>query len=1008
MKKIRVIIFSVIFTVITFLLVSCGDELPESKYEKVEFAFNGVEKSFKNIKLTSNEENTKNGISFDSNVIGLMAAKVNESEYSQIESLYLPSDSQGDKIDDLEYDEPPMIQFQYLKNALEKIGDNFEFGTKYYYDVQNSIYYDVATGKIINDDNYKWNYVFRLALEINIDDNDLITADVSFDIKLTQNNTVYNMNWYVGMELDYDMNDMTPNYTLNMMTDDKGLKGTYVLENDYVNVVDNKINEWRKFNIEADRKVEKDNNHPNFDSYISEGIEYGVDHCKWYKNNNLRKLMNNKGENKRIVANACFNAGLNSTDINGQAFLNKNGISNDKVGEFYTEISDIFGKDIIYSILPDDDDHKNDNDDGSGNDGGSGNDVSGIAIKLDNNTDFGDGNFIVKNVKMSELLTDQQAWKKYDKSTFITPKVYAVDSNNIAGDIFTDINYLDYYFVINNQENSVDKDEYIVNAYKRLNNPDSFTIKVKLGDFSCTFGNSVRIDPDILNSGSSTSDMNELVEAGFPAFVGGNITINKNDNNDFTITGSTENERSVYYDTLKSNEFFRSDSQGDYFVKEAGEKILTVRCNWDNDILAFNTIDENPYEEWNSNKTSEFLDGISIPDVTGAKIHIEYRENQDNTKEIRIWNIPFSEVEEYLESIANNNPDCCFDDGENGFKLRVPDNTNNTYHEVKFVPVENDGFIIYCRTYELLKSKITIDGTDYPVNIDYSENEIKYHFDTPYLPINAVITFTPINFDVTSVLSNSTSDIATFSGLTITPTCYSYYKYEITYSDYNDDIYPYSSYNSDEKAIYLGFIPGESISSNQLSLVRIDGNNPNNYINLREFQYDSQEQAFILYNVNLEVGYNLKISNKKGNDENYTFNVEWITNGIVTKAGTYNFIIYANNPNVVVFYNNNYYYYGGAFGNAQYQLVLRDYIDQNHYVDTTVGTFSYEDNKLIVEANLTAGSEVLIFDQKVNAVSSSFTFDVEGITNGHVTEAGAYKLMIHILNPYVVVEYVQE
>ncbi len=39
-----------------------------------------------------------------------MAAKVNADAYSVIENLYEDSDSQGDKIDELEYNQPPMMQ----------------------------------------------------------------------------------------------------------------------------------------------------------------------------------------------------------------------------------------------------------------------------------------------------------------------------------------------------------------------------------------------------------------------------------------------------------------------------------------------------------------------------------------------------------------------------------------------------------------------------------------------------------------------------------------------------------------------------------------------------------------------------------------------------------------------------------------------------------------------------------------------------------------------------------
>ena len=192
MKKLGLFITTVVsFIGLGFILASCGGGLPGSKYEKVEFALNGVEKSIKENSNKSSKSSDKlssidlnlgiinnNSIysDFNNNMYSIVK---NESAFDAIDRLYTSSDNQGDVIDELEYDQPPMIQFQYLKSALEKIGTGFEFGTKYYYDIQNTVYYDIDSGEIINDENHKWNYVFRLALEINIDDNDLITSSVS-------------------------------------------------------------------------------------------------------------------------------------------------------------------------------------------------------------------------------------------------------------------------------------------------------------------------------------------------------------------------------------------------------------------------------------------------------------------------------------------------------------------------------------------------------------------------------------------------------------------------------------------------------------------------------------------------------------------------------------------------------------------------------------------------------------------------------------------------------------
>lgn len=980
MKKVSTIIASItMLFLVAIALASCGDALPSSSYEKVQFAFNGVEKSLKSVKLSSDEINFNKSNYSKSNIV-LMAAKVNADAYSVIENLYEDSDSQGDIIDELEYNQPPMIQFQYLKAILDDTGSDFEFGTKYYSNITNSIYYDIETGKkkANTETNYKWDYDFKLALEINIDSNDLITCDVSFDVKLTKGSTEYNMDWYVGMELDYDMYDKNPNYKLNMLTDDKNIKGECILENDYVEVKNSKITEWRKFVLESDRKVVKDSSHPNFDSYINEGIEYTVGHLKWYKNSNLRKLMDNKGNNKRIAANALFNAGLNVTDINGAAFTNKNGTENDKIKTFYNEFSRISGSDIIYSLLPDDDkDPEKDK-----------TKPAGIIVMLDENTSFGTQNYIVKNVSMNELFTDSEAWKNQAQDKYILPKIYYTNADGEILDRITDLTPFRYYIVKGNTESLVSNGSLIADIYQQFDKPEMVDIKLVHGDYF-TFIKDVKFTESAYkrDDGQKTADMKELVEAGFPAFIGEKITIAKNDNNDFTIADSTDKERQLYYDSLKNYGFFRADSQGDYFVKEAEEKILTVRCNWDNDVLAFNTIDGNPYEEWNSNKTKEYLGGIEIQQVTGEKIHIEYRENQDNTKEIQIWNIQYYEKQNYLESIINNNSDYVYDGGY-GLRYRIPDDANDIYYEVIFESVDNDGLIIKCESYDILRSKITIDGKDYPASIDYTEHFPEYYFVTPYVAKNTVITFAPINFDVTSVEPNTTTDNFTFSGLTITPTYYEMAKYKFTFG----------GYYKEEKIVYLGLYCEGEYSSNNFMLFREDKNNPGQYMQIGDFYYDSQYKCFISEEVYLEVGTQLYVKNGKGENENFTFDVEGIENGIVKTYGNYRFAMYASNPNVVVVYEN--FYNGGAFKDQQLSLVVWD----SDYINyTTVGTFTYDDNRFIVQVNLEADDVIAVYDQKNEMPINDFVFNVEGIESGFVWTTGTYNLAIYKNNPKVVV-----
>ena len=74
--------------------------------------------------------------------------------------------------------------------------------------------------------------------------------------------------------------------------------------------------------------------------------------------------------------------------------------------------------------------------------------------------------------------------------------------------------------------------------------------------------------------------------------------------------------------------------------------------------------------------------------------------------------------------IINNNSDYVFDGGY-GLRYRIPDDANNIYYEVIFESVDNDGLIIKCESHDILRSKITIDGTDYKLDLLFYHRKLK-------------------------------------------------------------------------------------------------------------------------------------------------------------------------------------------------------------------------------------------------------------------------------------------
>lgn len=346
MKKSNIFVATLSFFLLSSSLIGCGGiKLPTTQYEKVKFAFSGVERSFKNVKTSANKKMLLQPYNRASN----------ESALETLFNLYESNDKRGTSIEDLEYNEPPMIQFQYLKKVLEKVGDSYEFDHKYYDTVTGTLYIDMETGyKKEEDDQYKYNYTFELGISINIDENDLINADVSFDIKVNRNNEEYHSKWYVAIELDYDMDNTSPNYTMSMVTenDERDLPyyNHYTYEYDYVDVSNSSIKEWRKFCFDHENRLIKDEAHPTFDSYM-DGI-YNVDAFSWYKDGNFYKNNSINNEKKKTYASILFNdLGINATDINADSFFNKQGSQNSVIKTCYQEFSKIAKEDIIYSVL---------------------------------------------------------------------------------------------------------------------------------------------------------------------------------------------------------------------------------------------------------------------------------------------------------------------------------------------------------------------------------------------------------------------------------------------------------------------------------------------------------------------------------------------------------------------------------------------------------------------------------------------------------------------------------
>ena len=284
-------------------------------------------------------------ISYGAPLLKLMANSVNSDDISTIYNAM--SVEKETSSPSFEYDEPPMIQFQYLKALYEEVGEDFAFGTKYTYNLTGSVYYDFENRVETESAEFLQQYSFDLSIKINIDDNDLISAIVGFDITYTNGGISRNQKRYTEFILDYDMNETSPTYELTMIDiddllsfesdDEKYISAEY----DYVNVEKNTIKEWRKFGVCSPNTLA---------NYQDNDFIYKYSVLRAYKDNKLYKTTNpfNKNINlKNAVLGLGFIDALTSRDV----FNRETGIENNKIQVVFNKFNNILGKDIVNSFI---------------------------------------------------------------------------------------------------------------------------------------------------------------------------------------------------------------------------------------------------------------------------------------------------------------------------------------------------------------------------------------------------------------------------------------------------------------------------------------------------------------------------------------------------------------------------------------------------------------------------------------------------------------------------------
>ena len=317
--------------------------LPTTNYEKVKFAFDGVEKSLKEKEVYIYNEPEDNLNWFGPH--GVPTYLTQQDDYNL----------------DFDYNDSTLIQFQYLKALYDEIGKDLIFGTKYEYNINGSIYYDFDKGEEIKEEKYLNQYSLDLSFEINIDDEDEITSSINFDLKYNNNGIIRNQNRYLEIELSYSMDIISPCfelsiYDINDLLSNDDDKEKYI--NCYYNFFDvshNEIVNWNRYGISSPEEYYKYINYENeYDKCINDNYIYKYSNIDMYSPNIYRKLENKFNKDEDLLKDFYADAGYYKEPImyiSREIFKGKDGIENDKILTVKNILDESYGKDIINALV---------------------------------------------------------------------------------------------------------------------------------------------------------------------------------------------------------------------------------------------------------------------------------------------------------------------------------------------------------------------------------------------------------------------------------------------------------------------------------------------------------------------------------------------------------------------------------------------------------------------------------------------------------------------------------
>lgn len=352
------------------VMTACNNETKlNAQQQKIEKAFKGVAKSLTNQKAYTGATQRDGFFSlFAPTLVADAEETTGTANKTNVDLLIdLCDENKTVAEPEFKYDEPPMIQFQYIKALYEKVGASYELGKVYKDRVTGKADFDFATGKAGKTQDY----VADVSIDIDIDSSDIIRVHLGLVIVYTAGTETHEQRFYAELTLDYDMNKSEPNYSLTMryvddcsrFEDERERTNTY--EYDYVNVVEGKIKEWAKAYYISPTKMVKDDAHRTFDAY-ADAAKYGgkaqaFKNGKVYFTNHTdaHDGMVNVSLRRTLCATLYDDFGLNATEIKSDEYLAKEGTANANIKSTFDDFNKIAKTDVIaaFAISGVDDDY---------------------------------------------------------------------------------------------------------------------------------------------------------------------------------------------------------------------------------------------------------------------------------------------------------------------------------------------------------------------------------------------------------------------------------------------------------------------------------------------------------------------------------------------------------------------------------------------------------------------------------------------------------------------------